>query len=220
MPEQRCKRRGWTAVEDEVVRRDYPTTETKALAQRLRRSLRSVYARADTLGLAKTPEFMAEQRARLASVLVVAGQSSRFCPGQVPHNKNRKGECAPGCEPTQFQSGHRPHNWRPVGSEFRRGDGYLYRKITDEGPAPYHCRAVHVLLWEEHHGPVPQGHAVVFRDGNTHRIEIDNLMLVDRAELMRRNSIHRYPPELKHAIRLTAKLKRVIQQREAEEDEA
>lgn len=214
MPEQRYKRRGWTAAEDDVVRRDYPTTETKSLAQRLRRSERALYSRAKDLGVAKAPEFMAEQLARLSRRLVVAGEASRFKPGSVPQNKGKKGQCAPGCEPTQFKPGNRPHNWRSVGSEFRRSDGYLYRKITDDGPAQYHCKAVHVLLWEAHHGPVPKGHAVVFRDGNTARIELDNLQLVDRAELMRRNSIHRYPSELKQVMRLTAKVKRVIQQRE------
>ncbi|HHN3384918.1 HNH endonuclease, partial [Pseudomonas aeruginosa] len=43
--------------------------------------------------------------------------------------------------------------------------------------------------------------------------------LITRAERMRRNSIHRYPPELKSAIRVISKLKRTIQEVEHEEQD-
>lgn len=72
---------------------------------------------------------------------------------------------------------------------------------------------VHVLLWEEYNGKVPSNHAVVFKDGNKQNITIENLELVTRAELMRRNTIHRYPVELKQAIRLTNKLRRTINEK-------
>ena len=42
----------------------------------------------------------------------------------------------------------------------------------------------------------------------TSNAAIENLELLTRAELMNRNSIHRYPRALKFAIRVAAKVKR------------
>ena len=67
-----------------------------------------------------------------------------------------------------------------------------------------------MILWEEVNGPVPHGHIVVFCDKNAANIEISNLELITRAENMRRNTIHRYPSELKETIRQLGKLKKAI----------
>lgn len=82
--------------------------------------------------------------------------------------------------------------------------------MRDDGPSHRRWKSVHSLIWEEAHGEIPPGHLVVFRDRNTKNIAIDNLELVSRAENMRRNTIHRYPPELKSTIRQLSKLKRAI----------
>ncbi|MNN30638.1 hypothetical protein D3C81_1442920 [compost metagenome] len=73
------------------------------------------------------------------------------------------------------------------------------------------------MLWEQHHGQVPAGLILVFRDRNKQNIQLDNLELITRAENCRRNSIHRYPPELKDVIRLQKKLERTIRKRRDEE---
>lgn len=98
-------------------------------------------------------------------------------------------------------------------------DGYLQRKISDTGYPPRDWKGIHILLWEEHFGPIPTGHCVCFKDNNKQNVVIDNLELITRAERMRRNSIHRYPPELKSAIRVISKLKRTIQEVEHEEQD-
>jgi len=59
----------------------------------------------------------------------------------------------------------------------------------------------------------------VFRDRNPQHIELDNLELVTRAENMRRNTIHRYPPELKSTIRQLSKLKRAISEATSEKQD-
>lgn len=51
---------------------------------------------------------------------------------------------------------------------------------------------------------------MAFRDGDRRNVTLDNLECVSRAENMRRNTIHRYPPELKQAIRAVAKLRRTL----------
>jgi hypothetical protein len=72
-------------------------------------------------------------------------------------------------------------------------------------------------VWEAAHGPVPPGHAVVFRPGRRSselaRITVDGLELITRAELMRRNTHHNLPPEVSQLIQLRGALNRKIRNR-------
>jgi hypothetical protein len=65
---------------------------------------------------------------------------------------------------------------------------------------------VHVRTWVAAHGPIPLHHAIVFRDGDRMHCALQNLELVSRVELMRRNSVHRLPPALQGAIQLRGAL--------------
>jgi hypothetical protein len=212
------KRRFWTPEEDAALRSRYPHEDSASLAADLGRSLSAVYGRAERLRLEKSPQYMLEQMAASAEKLRSAGAASRFAAGLKPWNKGVKG-LQIGGEGSRFQLGNRPHNWREIGSEELRGDGHLYRKVTDDGPPHTHCRPVYLLLWEAEHGPVPRGHAVIFRDGNYRNISLDNLELVSRSDLMRRNTIHRYPAELKEVMRLKGRVVRIINQREKAREE-
>ncbi|MNR41009.1 hypothetical protein D3C85_1593470 [compost metagenome] len=80
-------------------------------------------------------------------------------------------------------------------------------------------KSVHSLIWEEANGEIPTGHIVVFRDRNSQHLVLENLELVSRAENMRRNTIHRYPPELKDTIRLLGKLKKKIEAAHEKQDD-
>lgn len=208
MSQYKPPRRGWTEAEDSRLRRDYPEQDTSELAARMQRSDRSLYNRADFLGLKKSERYLADKMARL----IESGVATRLQTGNAGPIKRSKG-LAPDGEQSRHGTGSRPYNWRPIGSERVSRDGYRYRKIRDEVPSYNNYRAVHVLVWEAQHGPVPRGHAVVFKDGNPDHIALDNLELITGAELMRRNSVHRYPPELKHVMRLNKRLQRLIDQR-------
>lgn len=105
-----------------------------------------------------------------------SGIDARFQKGHIPANK---GKSIGGWKPTQFKKGHRPHNYLPVGTEVVNGDGYVEVKIGD----PKTWRAKHLLIWEKENGPVPQGYAVIFGDGNRRNFDIDNLILVSRQQL-------------------------------------
>jgi len=113
--------------------------------------------------------------------------------------------------------------YRPIGSLRVTVDGYLQQKVNDDLPPQRRWKAVHTLVWEEAHGPVPKGHVVVFIPG-THttdigHITLDRLELVTRAELMRRNSYHtRYPKELGLVIQMKGQLTRRIRRIEKEAD--
>ena len=77
-----------------------------------------------------------------------------------------------------FPKGHRPHNRDSVGTERVKFDGYLWRKIAE----PNKWKQVHIILWEEKNGPLPEGMCLTFLDGNRMNLSLDNLMLISRAE--------------------------------------
>lgn len=213
---QQSRNTPWAATEDEILTLLYPDTPMSELIQRLQRSDRSIYQRARTLGLKRSKEFLASEHAGRLRKGSAVGKSSQFQKGHATWNKGRKGYQPGGrAKDTQFRRGNKPHTWVPIGTEQIR-DGYLWRKITDHG-GRHDWKQVHVMLWEEHRGPIPAGMILVFRDRNKQNIQLDNLELVTRAELCRRNSIHRYPPELKDVIRLQKKLERTIRNRLDEE---
>ena len=64
---------------------------------------------------------------------------------------------------TQFKPDTRPHTWKPIGSTRLSREGYLQRKISDTGYPPKDWVGVHILMWQEAHGPLPKGFAVSFR---------------------------------------------------------
>lgn len=109
-----------------------------------------------------------------------SGLTGRFEKGHLTHNKGKKGVNYPGMMPTQFKTGHLPHNHRPVGSvRTDKKDGYIYKKVAE----PNKWRLLHVLNWEAVHGPLPPGHALIFKDRNRTNCDPDNLILVTRGEL-------------------------------------
>lgn len=112
-----------------------------------------------------------------------SGLTGRFPPGHVPVNKGLKGASAGGWEPTQFKKGHRPANYKPVGTERVNGEGYIDIKIAD----PAKWKPKHKIIWEEANGPIPKGHCLVFGDRNKLNTDLDNLILVTRAQLVRLN---------------------------------
>lgn len=213
------QREFWTAEADAILRRDYPAMETRDLARALGRSVQSIYDRAQRLKLTKSHDFLATQHARAARRLVMAGQRSQFQTGQMPWNAGRKGECAEGCQATQFRPGNRPHSWKPIGHERISREGYLERKITDDGPTRRHYVGVHRLLWIEANGPIPTGHIVVFQNGNPRDLHLGNLELITRHEHLRRNSLNRYPQALKDIIYARAALTRAINRLTREQDQ-
>lgn len=214
------RRRRWEPGELVLLRMHYADTPTAQLARMLRRSVTAVYQRALGMGLLKSAEYLAGPHAARLRRGDSRGAASRFPRGHEPWNKGLQWDSGGRSHETRFRKGElRGQAARlraPVGSEVRDPDGYLKRKVADDRGAPSRSnwRYVHVLLWEEHHGAVPSGCAVVFRNGDSADIRIDNLELLTRAELMARNSIHRYPPELKHAIRLQKRLRRDIAKQE------
>lgn len=99
----------------------------------------------------------------------------------------------------------------PVGKEFMNKDGYVIRKVNNDLPLCQRWRYVHMIEWEQHHGPVPDGRILRFKDGNTINTDISNLELITRKDNLELNSIHRYPKEVIEIINLQKKLEHTIE---------
>lgn len=139
-------------------------------------------------------------------------EKGQFVKGFTPWNKGLKGfvNNHPNIKKNQFKKGNIPKSYKPIGSKRIAKDGYTYIKIADTRIKKNDWKLEHILLWEKHNGKVPANHVVFFKDGNKENLKIENLELLSRSELMSRNTIHRYPPELKEVIRLNNKLRRAI----------
>ena len=158
----------WNEAQKDFLREHYPNHPaadlTKMLNQRfhLKRNVKQVQSAAKRFG-------------------IKSGRDGRFKPGNKPHpNAGPKGPNS-----TSFTKGRKPHNWHPIGHERWSGNPryrYLQRKVTDTGNTVADYIEVHRLLWEEHNGPIPENHIVIFRDSNRENIVIENLMLVSRAD--------------------------------------
>lgn len=205
----------WSAADQDTLRRLYPDTDNTVLASLFNRSMHAIHHQAHLLGLHKSRDYLSEYSRRLVAEREALGITpGRFHAGQTPWNFGKKGWTAPGTKNTQFKKGNRPHTWRPIGTEEVR-NGYLWRKVREDGPTQNRCRPVHVLVWEDAHGPVPPGHAIVFKDrgDKTRNITLDRLECISRHELMARNSVQRYPADIRRAITMKARLTRVINEK-------
>lgn len=151
---------------------------------------------------------------------------TQFKPGMVPWNKGKPYRPGGRSAETWFQKGmpaHHKHNYAPLGSLRVNRDGYLERKMTDD-PSLAPARRwvpVHRLVWQEAHGAVPPGMAVVFKPGTRtaelEGIRLECLEMITRRELMLRNSVHRHGPEIAALSQLRGAIARQINRRAKQE---
>lgn len=198
----------------------YPHVPTQDLAKAAGITLAQAYRLATSLGLKKSDTYLASPHACRLRRGDGVGKASRFQPGHTTWNKGMKGLDIGGKE-TRFKPGVR-HGlaaklYQPIGTERISKEGYLQRKVNDDLPLQRRWRAVHVILWEETHGPVPPKHHVSFKDGDKRNIVISNLELVSFAEMCRRNSVHRLPPEIKEVTMLRGQIRATITKRNKKE---
>lgn len=196
----------------------YPHTSTPRIAETFGISTAQAYRLADQLGLQKSEAYLRSEEAGRFVPGSGVGSHHRFTAGHKTWNAGMKGWKAGGRSvETQFQAGVRQgvavKLYKAIGTERISKDGYLERKINDDMPLRKRWRAVHLLLWESHNGPIPAGHKVVFRNGDKRDIRIDNLEMISNAECMRRNTIHRMPKELREVCHLRGVIKAVITKR-------
>ncbi len=207
------KRQYITDHEIAVVRELYPNGNTAEIAELLGVTIRRVHSIASGSGIKKTVEFKRKQLSDAGKESARINVSQRFRPGHVPWNKGIPHSARDRAIETQFKPGHVPHQWRPIGTERVCDGGYLQRKLTDTGVTRRDYVPVHHIVWREAGREIPKGHALIFRDGNNRNFSLDNLELITRAELMRRNSFHQFGPEISALTQLRGAITRQINKR-------
>lgn len=102
---------------------------------------------------------------------------------------------------TCFKKGGRPHNEMELGQEYTHPTNGLTMIKTEQGRVFKHHH-----VWNK---PIPIGYQLTFRDGDRTNCNIDNLILVSRAEMLRYNqSYRRYAtPENNETLLILGKLK-------------
>ena len=136
-------------------------------------------------GLSLTP---AQIRGWKKNHKVPGGYSTRFRPGVQAWNKGKKWQdfmTEEGMKNSRkylFSAGNVPKNRKELGAVYERSDGYLWIKVQD-GHLNKNWKQLHRYLWELENGPIPDGHMLIFLDGNRYNCNLDNLSLVTNGEL-------------------------------------
>lgn len=190
----------------------YPNYSAKVLAVFLNRDIGWVYRTANGLGIKKSEAYMLKMMSRISAEFAEGGKKTRFKKGSVPHNKGKKVKphVYEAMRPTMFKKGSTPFNHKPVGSERITRDGYIEVKVAE----PRHWKLKHRLVYEAHYGAIPAGYNIQFKDGNSQNLDPNNLYAINRKQQILDNNIHRYPDELKKAMRLLGKLNKKIRKHE------
>lgn len=189
----------------EFVKQNYKGTGPKEMADKLNKLFGTSYTRAQIKGY-------------YARNNLTCGNDMKFKKGQPSSRKGMKGICSPGSEKGWFKKGHQTVNKLPVGSETHRKGHYVYVKVAE----PNVWRMKHRLVWEEAHGPVPEGKVLLFKDGDRRNTSLENLMLVERGTaLTLTNKKMRFEdPDLTETAVMTIELMNAAKKRRRKEDEA
>lgn len=205
-------RKRWTVEEDEFLRSKLNVLDWTECANHLNRPVSSVYGRVNKLGLKQSKKFRASLSSKYYSE---ANAKTQFKAGDIPWNKGKKGviKSTPGMQKTQFKKGNLPMNTLSDGvitirkERQRSGKVTLYKwiRLSKANWIPYHK-----YLWEKAHGPIPKGYVLSFKDGDTMNCVLENIELITYQENMNRNTIHRYPDDVKALIRTQSKLDKTL----------
>lgn len=157
----------------------------------------------------KTNRSDSQIRAAIRNHKIKSGRTGQFKKGSKPWNADTKGTMKR--NRTTFKKGNRPHNTKHLFYERDTKDDYVQISVPEINPHtgyPRRFKAKHVWLWEQKNGPVPDGHVVIFSDGDNRNFDIDNLVLLSRLELLRLNKLqHRKAPdEIKPVLMTLAKV--------------
>lgn len=197
-----------TMAKEVYLKKHYANTRNADLSEILKVSEAAISARAFKLGLKKEEAFIRKWTSK-----------TYFKKGHTPANKGKKQteymtpEAIAATAETRFKKGQVPHNalndWEEVERRDKGGRVYTLIKVPKARKLQYK----HIWLWEKHtKQKLKKGYNIVFKDGNTQNICVENLECISNAELMRRNSYHNYPKELAELIQLRGAVKRQINQ--------
>ncbi len=155
----------WTEEEKEYLRQITPGHHYKEIQELMNKKFNTDFT-------------LNQIKAAIGRYKLNTGFNGRFLKGSIPANKGTKGLTR--ANRTSFKKGHTPINYRPVGSERITKGGYIEIKVKD----PNLWRLKHLVIWEKENGPLPKGCAIMFADGNKLNLNMENLILVTRNQLL------------------------------------
>lgn len=130
------------------------------------------------------------------------GYATRFNKGQVAWNKDKKG-LQLGGEAGWFKKGHIPSTHKPVGSEIVEQQ-CVWIKVAE----PNAWERKHRYIWEQAYGKIPEGHVILFKDGDKSNVVLENLFMVTHSvsTSIAKRGLRQADPELNVTIHNVAQL--------------
>ena len=157
----------WTDKEKEYLKKITPGNHHKEIQKLLNEECNT--------------DFTLEQiKGAISRYKLTTGFTGQFGKMHIPFNKDKKGVCAKGSEKGWFKKGTIPPNHDIIGTEKITVDGYTTVKVAE----PNKWRLKQQLVWEKYNGLIKKGYVVIFGDGNRQNLEINNLILVSRQQLL------------------------------------
>jgi len=207
---KRTNYNNWTPAMDDALRLLYPTYTSQHVADLMGLSIGTINSRARVIGVKKDPEHLHQVQQGVIYNLN-SGAAHRFKKGHVSHNKGKKMPLSTRkkIERTFFTKGNKPHNTKWDGYERLNADGYIEVRVAERK-----FIGKHRILWEQANGPIPDGHIVIFADGDKTNFAIENLVCVSRGDHAILNRNKKYGPEIAQNILLLNKLKTQIKNQE------
>lgn len=201
----------FTPQDDQYLRRHYLELPVKKMARIMGKSHYSVFNRMKILKL-KVPVEISLSRKR----------ENQFKKGNVPANKGKPitewmaPEKQKNFIKNQFKKGNEPHNTLEDGVLRERidtttGKPYLYIRVSKGN-----WQLLQREVYRKKIGPLSKNDIVTFKNGNTLDCSPENLEKISKAENMRRNSIHKYGPEIAKSQFLIKKIERTIKSKNHE----
>lgn len=199
-------RSSYSAEEDQFIIENYLEIPIKTMGRILNRSECGIKGRMRHFGLVIPPELILKRK-----------EDSLYKKGFVPFNKGMKmeefmtPETVQKFKSNQFKKGQLPPNTLPEGAEVKRIDkrtGNTYTLVKVPGNTKLVFKHIHI--WQQVNGKLPKGMNIVFKDGNSENFSIENLECISDVELMQRNTVQRFPQDLKNVIQLKACITRQI----------
>lgn len=211
------KKKNLTSKQVQEILKRYPNERAVDISADYNVSVTHIYKTAHRYGVCKSEEF----RSSPASGRIQKGQRLS------PNTEFKKGVSNPGRNPeliiknkikrlkwkeSLFKKGHKPYNTAKDGEiRFRPGVGYYFIRIAENNWEFYHRH-----LWKKHHGSIPEGHNILFKDGNKKNCVIENLECISNSELGEKNRHTKYPYELQKAIEDRNRLSKLLKDLEDE----
>ena len=109
---------------------------------------------------------------------LTTGTGGYFKKGSTPWNKGLKGYM--GANKTSFKKGTIPPNQVPIGTESIAKGGYIKVKVGE----PNKWKLKQRYIYEQYYGEIPKDCNVIFADKNIRNFDINNLILVSKAEML------------------------------------